>query len=120
MGYVASGRPKGRPKQFYKYELPTGVVKVVRAQCADYERKTLAIKSGTLTPEVRKAYEETNDAINTALADIEESCREEFLVDIAENRGWHKSRINWLLSQEAYYNRKWLAVYQIAKGLHLV
>ena len=45
MGYVASGKPKGRPKQFYKYELPTGVVKVVRAQCADYERKKIAFAS---------------------------------------------------------------------------
>ena len=120
MGYVASGKPKGRPKQFYKYELPTGVVKVVRAQCADYERKQIAIRSGTLSPEVRKAYEETNGAIIAALADIEEGCRNEFLVDIAENKGWHKSQINWLLSQNAYYNRKWKAVYQIAKGLHLV
>ena len=120
MGYVASGKPKGRPKQFYKYELPTGVVKVVRAQCADYERKKIAIGGGSLSPEVRKAYEETNEAINVALADIEEGCRNEFLVDIAENKGWHKSQINWLLSQNAYYNRKWKAVYQIAKGLHLV
>ena len=47
MGYVASGKPKGRPKQFYKYELPTGVVKVVRAQCADYERKKIAIGGGS-------------------------------------------------------------------------
>ncbi|MBO5480611.1 MAG: hypothetical protein J6A63_05455 [Clostridia bacterium] len=120
MGYVASGKPKGRPKQFYRYELPTGVVKVVRAQCADYERKKIALRSGSLSPEVRKEYEETNEAIGSALADIEEGCRDEFLVDIAKNRGWHKSKINWLLSQNAYYNRKWKAVYEIARRLHLI
>ena len=46
MAYVASGRPVGRPRQFYKYELPSGVVKVVRAQCADYSRKELCIRDG--------------------------------------------------------------------------
>ncbi len=120
MGYVASGKPKGRPKQFYKYELPTGVVKVVRAQCADYERKKIAIGGGSLSPEVRKAYEETNEAINAALADIEEGCRNEFLVDIAENRGYDRSQINWLLSEMAYYNRKRKAIYEIAKRLYLI
>ena len=39
MQSVITGRPIGRPKQFYKYELPQGVIKVVRAQCADYDRK---------------------------------------------------------------------------------
>ena len=48
MGYVSSGRPVGRPRQFYKYELPSGVVKVVRAQCADYARKELCIKEGSV------------------------------------------------------------------------
>jgi hypothetical protein len=120
MGYAASGRSKGRPKQFYKYELPMGVVKVVRAQCADFERKKIAMRSGSLSPEVCQCYKDTNDAIIEAISDIEEGCRNVFLIDIAENNGWQKSQINWLLSQSAYYNRKWKAVYQIAKGLHLV
>ena len=54
------------------------MVKVVRAQCADFARKEIAIGGGSLSPEVRKAYEETNEAINAALADIEEGCRNEF------------------------------------------
>ena len=120
MGYIASGKPKGRPKQFYKYELPAGVVKVVRAQCADYERKELAICDGTLAVDVRNSYIAVNTAIRTALADIEEACRNGFLVDIAENRGYDRSRTNWLLSHNAYYNRKRKAIYEIAKGLFLI
>ncbi len=120
MGNVVSGRPKGRPKQFYKYELPTGVVKVVRAQCADYLRKSLAIKDGTLTEEVLRVYIDTNEAIDKALADIEEAGRKDFLVDIAENRGYDRSQINWLFSHGAYYNRKRRAIYEIAKGLCLI
>ena len=87
MSYVSSGRPVGRPRQFYKYELPSGVVKVVRAQCADYAWKVLCIKEGSVTGATLDSYIATNTAIEQALADIEETCRPHFLLDIAENRG---------------------------------
>lgn len=71
MGYVASGRPVGRPRQFYKYELPSGVVKVVRAQCADYARKELCIKEGSVSGETLGAYIAVNAAyIATAMKAI--------------------------------------------------
>ena len=111
---------KGRPKQFYKNEIPREIIKVVRAQCADYNRKKIAIKSGTLTDEIKRCYEATNEAINEALLDIEESCRGEFLIDIAENRGYYRSQINWMLSEGAYYRRKAKAVYDIAHRLYLI
>ena len=111
---------KGRPRQFYRQEVPKGVVKVVRAQCADYNRKKIAIKSGTLTEEIKRCYEATNEAINDALNDIEEACRGEFLIDIAENRGYYRSQINWMLSEGAYYRRKAKAVYDIAHKLCLI
>jgi hypothetical protein len=114
------GMTRGRPKQFYRHELPVGVVKVVRAQCADYERKRLALRTGTLPPEVLKTYEDTNSAINAALSGIEEGCRGDFLLDIAENRGYDRSQINWLVSEGAYYNRKRQAIYEIARKLHLI
>ena len=75
MSYVTSGRPVGRPRQFYKYELPSGVVKVVRAQCADYARKELCIREGSLSEETLSAYIATNAAINKALSDIEAMTR---------------------------------------------
>ena len=120
MAYIANGKSRGRPKQFYKYELPTGVVKIVRAQCADYERKTIAMRGGTLPQEVQHLYEETNTAIKNALLDIEEGCRDEFLIDIAENRGYEKSHISYLLSKSAYYHRKAKATYEIARRLYLI
>ena len=120
MGYVGSGRPVGRPKQFYKYELPHGVIKVVSAQCADYKRKQLAISEGALPQEILDAYIATNAAIDKALDDIEVGCRADFLVDIAENRGYERSKLLWLLSRHAYYNRKRKAIYDIARGLRLV
>lgn len=56
MQSVITGRPIGRPKQFYKYELPQGVIKVVRAQCADYDRKALAIREGNIAAETLQSY----------------------------------------------------------------
>lgn len=120
MAYVSSGRPVGRPRQFYKYELPSGVVKVVRAQCADYARKVLCIQEGSVSEETLSSYIATNAAIERALADIEEMCRQDFLNDIAENRGYDRSQSHWCLSHNAYYKRKRKAIYEIAKGLLLI
>lgn len=120
MGYISSGKPIGRPKQFYKYELPQGVVKIVSAQCSDYSRKELAIKEGGLSAEILQSYTDTNEAIRRALFDIEEGCRDSFLTDIAENRGYERSEISFLLSRKAYYNRKRKAIYEIATHLHLI
>ena len=120
MSYVTSGRPVGRPRQFYKYELPSGVVKVVRAQCADYARKELCIREGSLSEDTLNAYIATNAAINKALADIEETVRQHFINDIADNRGYDKSQSQWCLSHNAYYNRKRKAIYEIAKALLLI
>lgn len=120
MGYVGMNRPAGRPKQFYKYELPSGVVKVVRAQCADYKRKEIAIKQGGIEEEIMQVYITTNEAIKRALGEIEEPCRDSFLSDIAENRGYDKSQSQWMLSRNAYYARKRKAIYDIAKFLLLI
>lgn len=80
MQSVITGRPIGRPKQFYKYELPQGVIKVVRAQCADYDRKALAIREGNIAAETLQSYIKTNEAIDKALDEIEEGCRATFLL----------------------------------------
>lgn len=120
MGYTGMNRPAGRPKQFYKYELPGGVVKVVRAQCADFQRKEIAIKQGGIDETILQVYIKTNEAIKKALGEIEEPCREFFLSDIAENRGYDKSQSRWLLSHNSYYARKRKAIYDIAKYLLLI
>lgn len=120
MGYIATGKPVGRPKQFYKYELPSGVVKVVRAQCSDYFRKELAIKTGLIAQEVLQAYINTNEAISSALSEIEESCRGHFLMDIADNKGYDNSQSQNIFSYNSYYQRKRKAIYDIAKNLLLV
>ena len=64
--------------------------------------------------------DKANAAIKEALADIEEACRESFLRDIAENRGYEKSQIGTLFSRRAYYNRKRKAIYDIARLLRLI
>ena len=87
MQSVITGRPIGRPKQFYKYELPQGVIKVVRAQCADYDRKALAIREGNIAAETLQSYIKTNEAIDKALDEIEEGCRADFLIGYDRSGG---------------------------------
>ena len=149
MGYISTGRPTGRPKQFQRYEIPRGVVKIVSAQCADFSRKELAIRDGRFSEGTLATYMDVNAAISSKLADdqlmivedfsfekphtkdavaalkalgadIEEVCRESFLLDIAENRGYEKSQIGTLFSRRAYYNRKRKAIYDIARLLRLI
>lgn len=120
MQSVITGRPIGRPKQFYKYELPQGVIKIVRAQCADYDRKALAIREENIAAETLQSYIKTNEAIDKALDEIEEGCRADFLIDIADNRGYDRSQIQFYMSHNAYYNRKRKAIFEIALYLLLI
>lgn len=120
MQRAITSRPIGRPKQFYRYELPQGVIKVVRAQCADYARKALAIHEGHIAAETLQSYIHTNEAIDKALSEIEEGCRADFLIDIADNRGYDRSQIQFFMSHNAYYNRKRKAIYEIALYLLLI
>ena len=41
-----------RQKAYFKYDIPTSVVDIVKTICVDYNRRERAIKYGTITGEV--------------------------------------------------------------------
>ena len=108
-----------RKKEYFKHELPTSVVVVVYAICADYDRREREMKFGVVSGDVLERYAEINRTIESALLCVESDLREDLLSDIAEKRGFERSRISPLLSKNAYYRRRRRVIYEIAAGLKL-
>ena len=108
-----------RKKEYFKHELPTSVVVVVYAICADYDRREREMKFGVVTGDVLERYAELNRTIESALLCVESDLREDLLSDIAKKRGFERSRISPLLSKNAYYRRRRRVIYEIAAGLKL-
>lgn len=109
-----------RLKVFDQYRIPKTVVQIVRAHCADYERREYALKNIVLPPETEESYRRTNEIIREALLPCEEQLRKDILNDIADCRGYDKSRTAVTISYHAYYRRKTKAIFDIAKKLNLI
>lgn len=110
------------PKQklYFKYEIPTGVVEIVKSVCGDYDRRERAIKFSNVTGTVLTRYVELNNAVDKAFSDIEVGLRKDMLSDIGNRRGFQFSAVSTLISKNAYYRRRRKIIYDIAKELALL
>ena len=73
----------GRPRIYYDYELPHGVVETVRGVVMDYDRREQAIKRSSITGSVLERYIELNDAVDAALGEVDgREIGEEIVADI--------------------------------------
>lgn len=109
-----------KQKMYFKYDIPTSVVEMVKAICLDYNRRERAIKYGTITGEVLDKYIMLNASVDKALEEIEVGIRKEILDDIGNKRGFQFSAISQMLSKNAYYRRRRKIIYDIAKELSLL
>jgi hypothetical protein len=109
-----------RQKMYFKYDIPTSVVELVKAVCSDYNRRERAIKFGSITGEVLDRYIFLNTAIDKALECIEAGIRKDMLSDISKKRGFQFSAASMLISKDAYYRRRRKLIYDIAKELALL
>lgn len=109
-----------RQKMYYKWDIPTSIVEIVKAICADYERRERAIKFGNVTGDVLMRYIELNNVINNALQEVEVGIRTELLRDIQNRRGHEHSAAALMIAKNTYYNRKRKLIYDIAKDLSLL
>ncbi len=108
-----------RPRCFARWELPSSVVVMVTAICADYHRREEEIKHSDITGEVLARYVEYNAAVEKALSEIEVGFREDFLADLAMGRGYARSRAGVAMSKNAYYRRRHRLIHDIATALRL-
>lgn len=110
----------GRQKLYFQYDIPTSIVELVKAICADYDRRERAIKFNNITGSVLARYIELNNAIDKALTAVEVGIRRDMLKDIGKRRGYDFSRAAAIISKNAYYRQKRKLIYDIAKELALL
>ncbi|MFA5562538.1 MAG: hypothetical protein WDA00_07875 [Eubacteriales bacterium] len=69
-------------------KLPLSVDRLVRALCADYERRARELLRGKLPPEQLAFFSELNDGIDRALTGCDVGVRQILREDIALGRGF--------------------------------
>ena len=109
----------GRKKICPEWDVPVDVVRLVRFLCAGYERRARSIRYKTFSEPVLEEYRRQNAAIDAALSVVEEDMRSALLYDIAEGRGFHRSRLE-NLCETAYLKRKRRVIHDIAVNLNLI
>lgn len=109
-----------REKEYFKYDIPTSVVCLVQAVCADYKRREKIIKRGNACGDVLAKYILLNGTIDRAMSSVEAGIRADMLEDIAARRGYTKSRTQLIVAKNTYYRRRRKVIYDIAKDLSLL
>lgn len=109
-----------RQKMYFKYDIPTTIVEIVKAICGDYERRERLIRHGTITGEVLSRYVFLNSIVDKALEEVEVGIRKNMLEDIQYRRGYDFSPASPFISKNTYYRRKRKLIYDIAVGLALM
>lgn len=109
-----------RRKEYFKWEIPKTVVELVRGICGDYKRRENAIKYGNVTGAVLLRYIELNNAIESALQEIEIGVRQTLFEDFLRKKGFDFSTANGEIYKNGYYMRKRRFVYTVAKELNLL
>ena len=109
-----------RQRIYFKWEIPSTVVKIVNSICADYDRREKIIKYSTVTGAVLEKSIELNAIVDKALEDIEPGIRKEIISDIAEGRGYYRSGCFVIMEKNAYYRRRRKLVHDIAVTMSLI
>lgn len=109
-----------KKKVYYSWEIPTSVVRMVAAICADYERRDKVIRYSSTTGAVLDRNVELNAAVDSALDEVEVGVRNDILHDISEGIGYNRSAVACMMSKDAYYRRRRKLVHDIAVNLALL
>lgn len=109
-----------RHQVYFKWEIPSSVVKIVNSICADYDRREKLISCSKVTGDVLEHLIKLNAVVDDALADIEPGIRREVLNDITEGRGYYKSGCCVIMDKNSYYRRRRKLVHDIAVAINLI
>lgn len=109
-----------RPRIYQKWEIPKSVVLLVRALCADYTRRQIAIEKKTVDEKVLDEFVRINGAIDRALEDVETEVRRVILLDVVFGRGYNRSCAAMCMCEESFVKRKHKLIHDIAVELNLI
>jgi hypothetical protein len=109
-----------KPKIFGDYDLPYGVACIVKAVCADYERRKKAITLGKVNGFVLQQYSIFNTAIDKTLQSVDPGLRVDLMRDLANGSGYNFSQASPYMAKNTYYRYKKKFIYELAIELHLL
>lgn len=109
-----------RVKIYDAWEIPTGVAKIAKAICADYDRRAAAIRKGEGSEELLEEYRRLNAAVDAALAGEEVGTRADLLRCMADRQGYEKNHAHLYICRQSFYRKKRQIVHDVAKSLNLV
>ncbi len=103
-----------------EFVIPEGVRDIVKALCADYERRRKVIKERSASPRVENEYRYYNTVILESVTEIVGKKYAEALIsDIGSGGGYWQSCSDFL-SESTYKRRKRAIINNIAFRLHLL
>lgn len=103
-----------------EYSVPTGVSWIVRAVCADYDRRVQRLRNNDLREDAKETCLRLNKAVDDALISIETGMKKAMIDDIRFGRGYDHSPASLMISKNTYYRRKRKVVFAIASNLCLI
>lgn len=109
-----------RQKMYYKWDIPTSVVNIVKSHCADYERRSRIIFNPNAPDGLKESCHSLNDIIDKALHDVDAGIQKIILSDVAMGRGYDSSMAAPFIAKNSYYARKRKLIHDIALGLKLI
>ena len=108
-----------RQKMYYKWDIPTSVVNIVKCHCADYDRRTRIILNPNTPSNLKESCFLLNSIIDKALCDVDAGIQKIMLSDVSLGRGYESSMAAPFIAKNSYYARKRKLIHDIALGLKL-
>lgn len=110
----------GNVKIYGEYSMPQTVINLVKAICADYERRKKAITCGKVDGFVLRQYVDFNNAIDKILQNVDLGLRVDLMRDLANGSGYNFSQASPYMAKNTYYRYKKKFLYELAVELHLM
>lgn len=108
----------GRKKTYDTRRLPRNVARIAYFICADYRRRSEAIRGGSLDEVTGDTLSRLNAAVDSAVESLEDDgvgCV--ILSDIINGYGYDKSTAHMYLCENSYYARRRKLLTRVAENL---
>ena len=110
----------GNVKIYGDYVMPQTVINLVKAICADYERRKKALNFGKVEGLILQRYTELNAAVDKILQNVDLGLRSDLMRDLASGSGYNFSQANPYMAKNTYYRYKKKFLYELAIELRLL
>ena len=111
---------KKNAKRKWDHAIPSSIVHIVYAICADYDRRACVTESNGYDGAVVQECHRLNTIVDNAMDDVECGIRRHMLNDIIYARGYERSPCACFIAKNTYYARRRKVIHDIAFALNLL